>query len=328
MKKKIFTVFGFGLIIGALFFGGYFAYAVISTQVGVLIDTDASNDGGRPQTASWRTASAWHTTTPDAVNDTTDLHGILGGSVPLLFNTGGNVFEAARTASGDALATTGLEMSGNVIFNDSNWDRKRSLPSDDDTTPTSGYTSAGTLLYNVNIDDWTRARDAGAGDNITSNDGIQVILPLVVDETGGDFDRVRALDSLTLASTTALGIQAIGQLSTWSETDTPAAATQATASKAAAAAVFHVATGFTGCITDTDSAFGTAILELRDGATGAGTVIRTWYLDFPAANDSKCIDLTIPAMMGTVNTAMTLEFTAGGTANSLQTVTLTGYSVK
>lgn len=242
----------------------------------------------------------------------------------------GTAWDRARTLpTSDAITTTdtGLTARGQILFNGSTWDRRRSLPSDDDTTPTSGFPANGMLLYNINIDDWTRARDAGVGDDITSNDGIQVILPVVVDESGGNFDRIRAIDAGTLTSTTVLGIQAVGQISTWSEHDLPIAATQAIASKAAGAAgVRHVTTSITACLLDTDSVDAQAVV-LRDGATGAGTILWAAQLGVSAVSGSQCITMPI-TITGSAATAMTLEFSSAGSANSFETVTLTGYSVQ
>lgn len=114
----------------------------------------------------------------------------------------------------------------------------------------------------------------------------------------------------------------------WSVVHTPATNAQATASKAAGGAgVRHVATGVTACIGG--AALLTAangVLNLRDGATGAGTIIWTAYLQ-NAANIANC--LTFPLHLpGTANTAMTLEFAGAGGTNNQESVTLMGYSIQ
>jgi hypothetical protein len=72
----------------------------------------------------------------------------------------------------------------------------------------------------------------------------------------------------------------------------------------------------------------TLTINLRDGASGAGTVL--WTTNITAAatatnhgNLNFC-DLNIP---GSAATAMTLEF-AAGLANESESVTLSGYDVQ
>jgi hypothetical protein len=69
-------------------------------------------------------------------------------------------------------------------------------------------------------------------------------------------------------------------------------------------------------------------LNLRDGATGAGTVLASWTFVLAGAIAAKdeviLCDLNI---VGTANTAMTLEFSAAGGANTLESVNLVGYSL-
>lgn len=115
----------------------------------------------------------------------------------------------------------------------------------------------------------------------------------------------------------------------WTVTHAPAANTQATASKAAVTAVQHVCTAISARIVGgtTAPAATTATLNLRDGATGAGTILASWTLSLAGAIAAKDeVNLTGLNIVGTAGTAMTLEFAAAGGANTLQSVTLTGYS--
>jgi hypothetical protein len=145
---------------------------------------------------------------------------------------------------------------------------------------------------------------------------------------GATLDRARSASATNNTQTTVLGAQQVAVLSTWSQTNTPAANTQATTSKAAGGGtVRHVATSITWCFaTDTLAGAGPLNINLRDGATGAGTIMRTWIVDLPAVENSQCRDLSGLNMTGSANTAMTLEFAAAGGAASVETVSFTGYS--
>jgi hypothetical protein len=111
----------------------------------------------------------------------------------------------------------------------------------------------------------------------------------------------------------------------WSVTHAPGANTQATISKAADVGGRHVVTSITGSITGT-GASSLIHLELIDGASG-GTAI--WSMAFEiAAGDHEEIALSGLNIVGTKNTAMTLEFDAAGGAATFQSVALTRYTCK
>jgi hypothetical protein len=116
----------------------------------------------------------------------------------------------------------------------------------------------------------------------------------------------------------------------WDVFSSPAVSLQATASKAAGTAgVRHVAD----CVTasagaSTAPAATNLVITLRDGASGAGTVI--WTTDITAAATAANhgnVTLCGLNLIGTAATAMTLEFTALLT-NEFESVTLTGYDVQ
>lgn len=139
---------------------------------------------------------------------------------------------------------------------------------------------------------------------------------------------IRGVSATNLTQTISDGTAFNVPLSTWYVTHTPAAATQATISKAAGGAgVRHVATTITACSAQAAAAQTPIAINLRDGATGAGTIIRSWKIS-STVQDSKCVDLSGLAITGTANTAMTIEFAAAGVAGSEQTVSLTGFSVQ
>ena len=67
------------------------------------------------------------------------------------------------------------------------------------------------------------------------------------------------------------------------------------------------------------------IVNLRDGATGAGTILMSWNLALQAtAGDRSGVVLSGLNIAGSANTAMTLEFT-GGATSCIEHVALVGY---
>jgi hypothetical protein len=102
---------------------------------------------------------------------------------------------------------------------------------------------------------------------------------------------------------------------------TPAAATQATASVAALATGKHVCKGVSVSIACAGTAQTPIRAVLRDGATGAGTILWSKKLSAPV-NGYASVDEVGLSLPGSLNTAMTLEFAGAGVAASEQDVTL------
>lgn len=105
----------------------------------------------------------------------------------------------------------------------------------------------------------------------------------------------------------------------------PAAAAQATATIAAPGTSRYIH------VTEISASFaagataGTPVqLVLRDGASGAGTILRQWSLAAPA-NGFAAIVLTGIDIPMSANTAATLEFTGAGAASTEERVNITGY---
>lgn len=214
-------------------------------------------------------------------------------------------------AVGDNL-TNGIFASGLYLFNGTTFDRAR------------GDTTNGLDVDVTRLPDGAQS-PADGYTNPTTFNGVWSLSGLF---NGTTWDRWRSASATNNTATTSLGASYMTPLSTWSVTHTPATNTQATASRAAGGGtVRHVATSVTACFaTDTAVGAGPFNANLRDGATGAGTVLRTWIFNFPVAEQGGCVDLSGLNMTGSANTAMTLEFTAAGGANTVESVTLTGYS--
>lgn len=134
----------------------------------------------------------------------------------------------------------------------------------------------------------------------------------------------------SIAATPASGFTIVATPGNWALTNLPIVNTQATITRAAGAAgVRHIATSITATFSSgTSSAGGAVVAVLRDGSTGAGTILWQSNMQFTAAVDGGQT-IVVPALniLGSPATAMTLEFTAAGGANTFESVSVTGYDV-
>lgn len=106
----------------------------------------------------------------------------------------------------------------------------------------------------------------------------------------------------------------------------PAAATAAVASKAAGGALIkHVAT-VCAVYVSTVAAQPDIVINLRDGATGAGTILWTGRVSCAITSGDVCKAVSPPLnAVGTANTAMTCETATAPAATNLAVATLHGY---
>lgn len=111
----------------------------------------------------------------------------------------------------------------------------------------------------------------------------------------------------------------------WGIEHRPAAATQATISRAASTGKKHYCKSITATIAAVGTASGIVTAVLRDGASGGGTVLWSGKMNVPIGG-SASIALSDLNIEGTPGTAMTLEFTAAGAAATEETVAMTGYT--
>lgn len=159
------------------------------------------------------------------------------------------------------------------------------------------------------------------------------ILPFVFNGTGWDRYRSASLASFPTSQTStarnSIGASLSERGSRWGSFSNPAAGSQATISLAAEASVRHVAdcVSFSAAAT-TAPALTALTINLRDGATGAGTILQTWQVAIPASTGTLVSPLSVCGLnlVGTTNTAMTLEFSAS-LANLIESVSLTAYNV-
>lgn len=161
----------------------------------------------------------------------------------------------------------------------------------------------------------------------TTGDGIQYVKQdvggagLSVPQEGGT-----AANLAATVSTKAALVVGPGQ---WSQTHAPAVNTQATKSQpAGAAGVRHVCTWLT--ITLANNSTGSVqtllIFNLRDGATGAGTVLASFTLALPATPGERVVlPLTGLNIVGSAATAMTLESASATAAQTAASISFGGY---
>jgi len=135
--------------------------------------------------------------------------------------------------------------------------------------------------------------------------------------------------STTLTGRNSIGAQLQEKGSRGVVVSNPAAGSQATASVAAAAAVSHVLD----CVSFSASsvvapALTALTINARDGATGAGTIIWTYTVAITAATGQNVVPHSICGLnlVGTANTAMTVEFSAG-LASLSEAVSMTFFNI-
>lgn len=119
-----------------------------------------------------------------------------------------------------------------------------------------------------------------------------------------------------------------GGSTVWGASHVPAANTQATATRAAAGAgIRNVCTGFTVTLAAqaTDPAAIQLVVRVIDGASGTGTYLWQSVIAIPAtAGAIAAIVRSSIYLPGTANTAMTVEFSAAGGANTIESVSMDG----
>lgn len=157
--------------------------------------------------------------------------------------------------------------------------------------------------------------------------------PIIFNGTSWDRFRSASLASFPAASTltarNSIGAAIVEKGSRWSVNSTPAVSTQASASIAAEALVRHVADSvcFSAGAT-TAPALTNLQINIRDGATGAGTILASFQVVIPATAVQHLAPTCITGLqlVGTTNTAMTAEWSALLT-NEFEQVTITGSNV-
>lgn len=130
----------------------------------------------------------------------------------------------------------------------------------------------------------------------------------------------------SLGATTADSSEVATLPGQWSIQHQPAAGAQATITQAAVPNKRHLCTGLTACLAAGATAQTPIIVNLRDGATGVGTILWSGALSAPV-NQAASIPIAGFHIPGTIGVAMTLEFATAPVAGAQLTVSLQGHDV-
>lgn len=146
---------------------------------------------------------------------------------------------------------------------------------------------------------------------------------------GATLDRGRSGSAANVNANSAVGAELVMPPGQWSVFSTPVAATQATASQAAGGAgVRNVCQSISATFATGATAQAAAlILNLRDGISGAGSIRWSKQIILPA-NGVWEVNISGLNIVGSVATAMTLEFAAAGAAGTFESVSMTGTTVQ
>ena len=119
----------------------------------------------------------------------------------------------------------------------------------------------------------------------------------------------------------SLMVQEAGE---WSVNNAPAVAARATVTRAAVGGAAYILKSLSVCRTcDGTAAPAAEFAVVRDGLTGVGPILWQGILRGDA-NSSNVISVTGLNIIGSVNTAITIEFTAAPPAGHNQSVTMSG----
>lgn len=146
-------------------------------------------------------------------------------------------------------------------------------------------------------------------------------------------DRGRSASAANVTATNGIGVELTAPPGNWTVVSTPAISVQASASKAAGGAgVYFVVTGIYASLvsgTAAPTAVAPILLNLRNGATGAGSIIWSTYVTFGTATSTNLWSVALSglAIPGLTNAAVTLEFSVAGTL-IYQSCSLTGYTTQ
>lgn len=239
----------------------------------------------------------------------------------------------------DGIVTSGTVTKPAVVstlqtFNGSTLDRVRSRTNAADAIATNGTGNIQVLGYNLGFNGATFDRLRSGGNNAdaiaTSTLGILFTKSHGAVSNGTTFDIVKsasAANQNSSASTTLAGIPLSTPPGNWSVLNFPAVNTQATATRAAGGVgVRHILTSLHFSIAAGGTASGILQCQVRDGSSGVGTIIWSGTLVAPIG-DAREISLSGLSVVGSANTAMTIEFSAAGGATTQESVSMTGYSV-
>jgi hypothetical protein len=142
---------------------------------------------------------------------------------------------------------------------------------------------------------------------------------------GNTYDEARNNSAANLSSATQPFAQMVAEPGEWAVNHEPAVSVQATATRAAGAAgVRHVCRSLHFSLAAV-AAQTIIYARVRDGASGAGTILWSQALIVPVGEAWHC-ELSELNILGSAATAMTFEFSAAPVATNFQTAGGSGYS--
>lgn len=227
-----------------------------------------------------------------------------------------------------------LIIAQNYVYEPSSnaWRRQRALPDNADAQAESGLGIPVTVnhpyIYNGVSYDRQRSGVDNADAQAALGGGTAAVVSRLQGWNGVTFDRFRVASAQVQSSFSAhVGIGAVALAGNWSIQSDPAVNTQATITRAAGGGgIRHICTSIHATLSAGATASGIVKVYLRDGATGAGAILWSGSLKVPVESTAN-ISISGLSIVGSVNTAMTLEFSAAGGATTQENVSLTGYSV-
>lgn len=141
-------------------------------------------------------------------------------------------------------------------------------------------------------------------------------------------NQILSASAANLAATTTANALLVSRPGQWTQTHAPAVNTVATKSQAAAGTgIRNVCQWLTITLANNNTGSVQTLItfHLRDGATGAGTILASFTLALPAtAGECRVLTLTGLNIPGTANTAMTLESAAAPAAQTAASVAFGG----
>lgn len=233
----------------------------------------------------------------------------------------GATFDRVRSANGASITTgTGLLGCAVMAWDGANYRRIVTSSDNDGCLAVSVFSSPGTQWDSTGsalTDAFSNAPSAGLA--------IAKVLPFIMGFNGTTWDRLRTNAAAVISGATQGFAGLVASPGEWSITHAPATNTQATISKAqGGAGVRHVARSLAITVGGTANS-GAVTFNLRDGASGAGTILMTFVL-YALANAGAVLTLSGMNVFGSANTAMTIETSAAPAANVQASVALSGYS--
>ena len=226
---------------------------------------------------------------------------------------------AAALADASANPTTPIIGAALMVWNGTTWDLVDGVNTGQ--VRITVYSATGTALAAV-----TPGDASIAGSTSMAAAGAHT---LIYDTTStATFVRARSNSSANMTATAQNYAAMSAQPGEWAISHVPAANTQATATKAAGTgAQRHVVRSIAFTLASTAAAAAQVVCNVIDGASGGTTYLWRGQLAITAtADDESLIVLSGLNIIGTAATGMTIEFAAAGGANTLETVSATGYT--